>query len=58
MKKAKKIALVAHDNQKKTLIEWIDWNWEILVDHELICTGTTGTLVEELLSKKNPGLQA
>ncbi len=53
MKKAKRIALVAHDNQKKTLVEWVEWNWEILVDHELICTGTTGMLLEELFIKKD-----
>ncbi len=53
MKKNKKIALVAHDNQKKNLIEWVDWNWEILVDHELICTGTTGTLVRGAFCNKD-----
>jgi methylglyoxal synthase len=57
MKKNKKIALVAHDNQKKNLLEWVDWNWEILVDHELICTGTTGTLLEELFTAKIKGLK-
>ncbi len=57
MKKAKKIALVAHDNKKKNLLEWADWNWEILVDHELICTGTTGNLLEELFEKKIKGLK-
>jgi methylglyoxal synthase len=57
MKKNKKIALVAHDNQKKNLLEWVDWNWEILVDHELICTGTTGTLLEELFAVKIKGFK-
>lgn len=57
MKKAKRIALVAHDNQKKTLVEWVEWNWEILADHELVCTGTTGMLVEELLLRKIAGLK-
>jgi methylglyoxal synthase len=51
----KKIALVAHDNAKRDLIEWVEWNWSILIDHQLICTGTTGRLVEEALKKKmNP----
>lgn len=54
MKKIKRIGLVAHDNRKKDLLEWVEWNWEILVKHELICTGTTGTLIEKLLIKKLP----
>lgn len=52
MKKKKRIGLVAHDNRKKDLLEWVEWNWEILVEHELICTGTTGQLVENLLIDK------
>ena len=51
MKRIKNIALVAHDNRKKDLIEWVEWNWEILAPHKLICTGTTGKLVEEALKK-------
>jgi methylglyoxal synthase len=52
MKTTKRIALVAHDNRKKDLIEWVEWNWSALLDHKLICTGTTGTLVEETLKNK------
>ncbi len=48
----KKIALVAHDNKKKGLIEWLEFNWKNLIQHKLICTGTTGMLVEEALKKK------
>jgi methylglyoxal synthase len=48
----KRIALVAHDNCKKDLIEWVEWNWKILIKHSLICTGTTGKLVESALTKK------
>ncbi len=48
----KRIALVAHDNRKKDLIEWVDWNWNILIQHDLVCTGTTGKLVEEALHSK------
>jgi methylglyoxal synthase len=48
----KRIALVAHDNCKKNLIEWVEWNWELLIQHKLICTGTTGGLVEGVLEKK------
>ncbi len=49
MKKRKKIALVAHDNRKPDLIEWVSYNREILLKHKLVCTGTTGKLVEETL---------
>lgn len=52
MKSVKRIALVAHDNRKKDLIEWVEWNWENLLDHQLICTGTTGTLVEKAIISK------
>ena len=48
----KNIALVAHDNRKKDLIEWVEWNYETLIPHKLTCTGTTGRLVEEALMKK------
>lgn len=41
MEKIKRIALVAHDNRKKDLIEWAEWNYEILIHHKLISTGTT-----------------
>jgi len=52
MDKIKRIALVAHDYRKGDLVEWVKWNWEILIKHKLICTGTTGRLVEETLNKK------
>jgi methylglyoxal synthase len=52
VKKVKQIALVAHDNRKKDLIEWVEWNWNALLEHKLICTGTTGKLVEETLKRK------
>jgi methylglyoxal synthase len=48
---SKRIALVAHDNCKKDLVEWVEWNRNLLLDHQLICTGTTGRLVEEALSQ-------
>jgi methylglyoxal synthase len=53
MDKIKRIALVAHDFRKKDLVEWAEWNWEKLIKHKLICTGTTGRLIEEALSKKS-----
>jgi methylglyoxal synthase len=53
MEKIKQIALVAHDNRKKDLLDWIDINWEIISKQELTCTGTTGVLVEKLLKSKS-----
>ncbi len=55
MEKTKRIAMIAHDNRKKDLIEWVEWNWEVLQDHQIICTGTTGRLVEEALSRNMKG---
>jgi methylglyoxal synthase len=52
MREIKRIALVAHDNRKKDLIEWVEWNYHILINHRLICTGTTGRLVEEAIHRK------
>jgi methylglyoxal synthase len=52
MKKKKNIAIVAHDNRKKDIMEWVSFNWQELVHHDLICTGTTGKLVEETLIEK------
>ncbi|MFP4555789.1 MAG: methylglyoxal synthase [Bacteroidales bacterium] len=51
MKQTKTIALVAHDNRKTDMVEWVEWNWQKLLRHRLVCTGTTGKLVEETLSK-------
>jgi methylglyoxal synthase len=52
MERTKNIALVAHDNRKQDLIEWVEWNYQILLKHRLICTGTTGALVEKALNGK------
>ena len=45
----KKIALVAHDNKKKDLIDWAEYNRKVLSQHELVATGTTGKLLEDKL---------
>jgi methylglyoxal synthase len=45
----KRIALVAHDHKKKDLIDWAEYNRKVLSLHELVATGTTGTLLEEAL---------
>jgi methylglyoxal synthase len=42
----KNIVLVAHDNKKQDLLEWVRFNREVLVQHKLYATGTTGYLLE------------
>lgn len=49
--KIQTIALVAHDNRKKDLIEWVRFNRKTLEKYRLICTGTTGRLVQEALDE-------
>ena len=48
------IGLVAHDQRKNDLIEWVKFNTLILSDHHLICTGTTGALIEKELKDYTP----
>ncbi len=43
----KKIALVAHDNKKKDLLEWAKWNKAVLEQHVVYATGTTGKMLEQ-----------
>jgi methylglyoxal synthase len=45
----KKIGLVAHDNKKRDLIDWVKFNRRLLAAHDLVATGTTGTRLEEVL---------
>jgi len=52
MDKIKTVALVAHDNRKADLTEWVAYNAEKLAKHHLVCTGTTGKMVEETLLNK------
>ena len=37
---------------KRDLAEWVDWNWEILLRHHLVCTGTTGKMVTRTLTER------
>jgi methylglyoxal synthase len=45
----KTVALVAHDNCKADLVEWAEFNRYTLADHDLVATGTTGTILEHEL---------
>lgn len=45
----KTIALIAHDRRKQDLVEWVEHNALTLIPNKLVCTGTTGGLVEKKL---------
>ena len=42
------IALVAHDSRKEELRDWVKYNWQSLVNHNLYATGTTGSIIQEI----------
>lgn len=54
----KKIALVAHDNKKRDLLEWAKFNRDLLAHHEVYATGTTGATLERELGFKINRLQS
>ena len=47
MKAKKHIALVAHDNEKKTMLSWVKENIKQINQHTLYATGTTGKMLSE-----------
>jgi methylglyoxal synthase len=49
----KTIALVAHDNRKKDLAEWVSFNAGSLISNKMVCTGTTGKMIERILKERN-----
>ncbi len=58
MNNMKNIALVAHDDKKHDLLEWARFNKELLTQHELYATGTTGKLLEHELGIETNRLQS
>ncbi len=56
MKKQLKIALVAHDDRKQDMVEWALYNAEMLSEYKLVCTGTTGSLIQQAFANK--GIEA
>lgn len=46
MNERKTIALVAHDNKKDDLLQWVQYNETKLTRHRLVSTGTTGSMIE------------
>jgi methylglyoxal synthase len=49
MAERKNIALVAHDNRKEELVKWARDNLDLLGEHSLYATGTTGQLLKHRL---------
>src|SRR6266511_2626950 len=45
----RRIALIAHDNKKRDMLEWAEYNLDLLAGHELFATATTGRLLEQQL---------
>jgi len=58
METKRKIAMIAHDHKKNELLEWAKYNKEILNEHYIFATGTTGTLLEETLGSPVYKLQS
>jgi len=57
-RRRRRIALVAHDNKKQDLLEWVKFNRENLKQHDLCATGTTGKLLEQALDVEITKLQS
>jgi methylglyoxal synthase len=45
----RRIALIAHDNKKRDMLEWAEYNLALLAEHELFATATTGRLLHDNL---------
>lgn len=58
MGQEKRIALVAHDNKKRDLLEWATYNRDLLARHTVYATGTTGEILEGELGFKIIRLQS
>jgi methylglyoxal synthase len=58
MKPGKSIALVAHDNKKRDLLEWAAYNQGSLAEHRVFATGTTGAMLSKELGLEVHRLQS
>jgi methylglyoxal synthase len=54
----KNIALIAHDNRKDDLLEWAKFNRDLLAQHDVYATGTTGKLLQRELEMEIIRLQS
>ena len=50
--KKKNIVLIAHDDLKEQMLEWAKNNKKILLKHNLMGTGTTGSILKKELKLK------
>ena len=48
----RRVALVAHDNKKADLLDWVAYNQGTLAEHDLTATGSTGALIADRLGLK------
>lgn len=58
MQRRKRIALVAHDDKKSELVEWARFNCEVLADHSLYATWTTGQILMSTLGMNVTNLES
>ena len=49
MQRRKRVALVAHDNMKTHMLEWARFNIDLLREHDIVATKTTGQLLKKHL---------
>ena len=52
MKPIESIALIAHDNRKTDLINWLEQHQPVLKDCSFVSTGTTGKLISQQTNLK------
>ena len=52
MNKQLTIAIVAHDRRKADMVDWAVFNADMLSKHKLVCTGTTGGLIQKAMKEK------
>ncbi len=58
IKKQKNIALIAHDNKKRELIDWCKKYKDILQNHKLYGTGTTSRIITDNTGLKVKGFNS
>ena len=52
MDRPMQIALVAHDARKPHMMQWVSKHCRQLIKHNIVCTGTTGGRILEVLTQQ------